>query len=444
MDVATGTHGSDTDDKLSLDPGHHVTVGAATAAQRREDTRGSSERRGRGTVTEAAGPLRGIRVLDLSWGMAGPVGVLLLAELGADVIKVEPPGGDPFRRQPGYHVWNRSRRSVVLDLKADEGREAFLRLCADADVLVEAFSPGTMDRLGLSYADVSPQFPHLVFCSVPAYPPGHRFADRPGWDATVQARSGMQSEQPGWRPGPTYLHFPAPSMAACFLLASGVLSALISRQATGRGQHVETSLYQGVLAYTTQIWQEHEHVPAGFHSVMAKTYPPGIHQTSLYECAGGEWIHAATMNGLTPTRTPEEILGLEPADRRELHGDPELRARHEGRLRAAYLERRRDELIEAFHEAGLGAEAVVPMAEVFSHAQFVANGMAATVEDPELGPTTQVGVPAVLRRTPGVIQGGQPHAGAHSREVLTEAGYSPAEIDHLLDVGILEDVSWAR
>ena len=319
-------------------------------------------------MTEPAGPLRGVRVLDLSWGVAGPVGVLLLAELGADVIKVEPPGGDPFRRQPGYHVWNRSRRSVVLDLKADEGREVFLRLCEDADVLVETFSPGTMDRLGLSYADVSPRFPRLVFCSVPAYPPGHRFADRPGWDATVQARSGMQSEQPGWRPGPIYLHFPAPSMAACFLLATGVLSALIHREATGRGQHVQTSLYQGVLAYTTQIWQEHERAPAGFHSTMAKTYPPGIHQTSLFECAGGEWIHAATMNGLTPTRTPEEILGLDPVDPRALYADPELRARHEARLRAAYLQRRREELIEEFHEAGLGAEAVGPMAEVFSHA----------------------------------------------------------------------------
>jgi len=400
---------------------------------------GKSERH----ITEPAGPLRGVRVLDLGWGLAGPLGVLLLAELGADVIKIEPPGGDPFRCQPGYHVWNRSRRSVVIDLKADEGREAFLRLSRDADVLVETFSPGAMERLGLSYADVSERFPRLVFCSVPAYPPGHRFADRPGWDATVQARSGMQSEQPGWRPGPTYLHFPAPSMAACFLLASGVLSALIHREVTGRGQHVQTSLYQGVLAYTTQIWQEHERAPAGFHSVMAKTYPPGIHQASLFECADHEWIHAATMNGRTATRTPEEILGLDPADPRALYADPALRATHEVRLRAAYRRRRRKGLIEEFHEAGLGAEAVGPMADVFSHPQFVANGMAANVEDPELGSTTQVGVPAVLRGTPGAIQSGQPRVGEHTREVLAEAMYSEAEVDHLLDAGIVEEPAWA-
>ena len=384
-------------------------------------------------------------MLDLSWGVAGPVGVLLLAELGADVVKVEPPGGDPFRRQPGYHVWNRSRRSVVLDLKAEDGRGAFLKLCEGADVVVEAFSPGTMDRLGLSYGELSGRFPRLIVCSVPAYPPGHRYADRPGWDGTVQALSGMQNEQPGWRPGPVFLHFPAPSMAACFLLAAGVLSALIHRDTDGRGQHVQTSLYQGVLAYTTQIWQEHEHTPTGYRNVMAKTYPPGVHQATLFECAGGEWIHAATMNGLTPTRTPEEILELDPVDPRATYRDATRRARHDARLRDAYVRRSREELVGEFHEARLGAEAVIPMAEVFAHPQFVANGLAATVEDPDLGPTTQVGVPAVLRGTPGGIQSGQPPVGAHSREVLAEAGYSDADIDRMVRAGIVEeDSTWAR
>ena len=124
------------------------------------------------------------------------------------------------------------------------------------------------------------------------------------------------------------------------------------------------------------------------------------------------------MNGLTPTRTPEEILGLDPVDPRALHADPELRARHEARLRAAYLQRRREELIEEFHEAGLGAEAVGPMAEVFSHPSSWRTGWRQPSRTPSSGSTTQVGVPAVLRGTPGAIQGGQPRAGAHSREVV--------------------------
>ena len=386
-----------------------------------------------------AGPLAGVRLLDLTWGMAGPIGVLMLAELGADVVKVEPPGGDPFRAQPAYHVWNRSRRSVAVDLKDPGGKDAFLRLAGGADVLVESFRPGTMARLGLSYAELGERFPRLVYCSVPAYPPGHRFASRPGWDPLVQARSGMQAAQPGWRDGPIYLHFPAPSMGACFLLAYGVLAALLSREESGRGQHVETSLYQGVLAYTTQVWQEHERAGAAFRTMMGKSYPPGIHQGSLYECAGGKWVHAATMSGRTPTSTPEEILGVERVDFSRLMADPELAAAHDARIRAAYRSRDREELIAAFRAAGLNAEAVEPMAELFSHPQFRANGMAVAVDDPELGRTTQVGVPAVLARTPGAVRGGQPGVGAHSREVLVEAGLTGAEIDALVGAGAVRE-----
>ncbi|MHB8466564.1 MAG: CaiB/BaiF CoA transferase family protein [Acidimicrobiales bacterium] len=380
------------------------------------------------------GPLQGVRVLDLSWGIAGPVGVMLLADLGADVVKVEPPEGDPFRAQPGYHVWNRSRRSLAIDLKQQAGRDTLLRACDQADVLVETFSPGTMRRLGLSFPELSPRCPRLVYASVPAYPPGHRFADRPGWDALVQARSGMQREQPGWRPGPVFLHFPAPSMAACFLLASGVLAALISREETGRGQHVETSLYQGVLAYTTQIWQRHERSSAAFTTMMQKTYPPGIHQSSVFECAGGEWIHAATMNGRTPTTTVEEILGIDPPGNLF---DPEVREQHTSRLREAYRTRDRGELLAAFHAAGLGAEVIAPMSDVFTHPQFVANSMVVGVDDSELGATTQVGVPAVLARTPGGVQGGQPRVGEHGRDVLAEVGLSDREIDELIASGVV-------
>ncbi|HUR77083.1 MAG TPA: CoA transferase [Acidimicrobiales bacterium] len=351
-----------------------------------------------------AGALDGIRILDLSWGIAGPLGVLLLAEQGADVIKVEPPGGDPYRGHPGSAVWHRSRRSVELDLKNDAARADFLRLVDTADVVVEAFSPGTMDRLGLGYDVLSARSPRLVYCSIPAYPPGHRAARRAGYDALVQARSGQQCEQPGWRPGPIHLHFQAPSMGACFLAATGIVAALIDRERTGRGQHVATSLYQGVLAYTTQIWQEHERPGPGFRSIMPKSYPPGVHQSSVYECADGEWIHAATMSGGTPTRTVEDILGVDnPAD-----------------LRAAFLRRARDELVEQFHAAGLGAEPIVAMEAAYEHGQIVANQMVARVADPELGMTTQIGVPMQLSRTPGAIQGPRPTPGQHTEEVLAE------------------------
>src|SRR5579862_8570034 len=156
----------------------------------------------RNPVTQA---LDGIRILDLSWGIAGPLGVLLLAEHGADVIKVEPPGGDPFRDYAGYRCWNRSRRSVAVDLQAPTGLRDFTQLAATADVVVETFRPGVLDRLGAGYAELSAANPRLILVSCPPYPDGHRRAGRPGYDALVQASSGMMTDQPGWRMGPTFL-----------------------------------------------------------------------------------------------------------------------------------------------------------------------------------------------------------------------------------------------
>ena len=144
------------------------------------------------------GALDGIRILDLTWGTSA-LGVLLLAEQGADVIKVEPPWGDPFRGYDGYKVWTRSRRSVRADLRTDAGRDALLTLLETADVIVEGFRPGVMDRLGLGWETLHARNPRLVACSVPAWPAGHRNAHRPGYDALVQAASGQQWE---WRRRP--------------------------------------------------------------------------------------------------------------------------------------------------------------------------------------------------------------------------------------------------
>ena len=351
--------------------------------------------------------LDGIRILDLSWGIAGPLGVLLLAEHGADVIKVEPPGGDPFRAYEGYRCWNRSRRSVVLDLKTTGGADAFRALASTADVVVESFRPDVLDRLGLGWDELHRLNPRLVMASCPPYPAGHRRAGRPGYDALVQASSGEMTDQPGWRMGPIFLHFPAPSMGAAYLVPTIVLAALAARDRTGQGQHASTSLYQGVLLYTTQLWQEVTTPPPGYHEVMARTYPPGVHQVWLFECADGEWMHYSMLSGLTPLKSLDDVLGLEPG------ADDATR-----RARVRTLPR--DELIAELRRNNHAVDPVTPAADVFHHPQTIGNGTAATVVDPELGPTTQMGVPIHLLGTPGAIVGGQPPVGAHTDEVLGE------------------------
>ena len=357
--------------------------------------------------------LDGIRILDLSWGIAGPLGVLLLAEHGADVIKIEPPGGDPFRAYEGYRCWNRSRRSVVLDLKTAADADAFRALGSTADVVVESFRPGVLERLGLGWEELHALNPRLVMVSCPPYPDGHRRANRPGYDALVQASSGEMTDQPGWRMGPIFLHFPAPSMGAAYLVPTVVLAALAARERTGHGQHASTSLYQGVLLYTTQLWQELSTPPPGYHEVMARSYPPGVHQVWLLECADGEWIHYSMLSGLTPIKSLDEVLGLEPG------ADDATR-------RARVRTRQRDELIAELRRNNHAVDPVTPAADVFHHPQTIANATAATVVDAEVGPTTQMGVPIHLLGTPGAIVGGQPPVGAHTEEILR--GLPPAGV----------------
>jgi crotonobetainyl-CoA:carnitine CoA-transferase CaiB-like acyl-CoA transferase len=381
------------------------------------------------------GALSDLRVLDLSWGIAGALGVLLLAEQGADVIKVEPPGGDPFRDYSGYAVWNRSRRSVTLDLKQAQGVDAFHRLADSADVLVETFRPGVTDRLGIGFDSLHARNPRLVYASCPAYPEGHRWADRPGYDALVQASSGQQWEQPGWRMGPIFLHVPLPSMAAMFLVPTGILAALVTREETGRGQHVRTSLFQGALLFTTQIWTYLERSHAGFYGTMAKSYPPGVHQEMIFEVANDEWVHTSVMSGLAPIKSQDEIVGVPGASDPSHY--PMLSAEERAQItplrRAAYKAREREDLIDEFRANNHAVEAIDTMEAALGahgtpHAQLVANEMIATVDDPELGKTTQVGVPLHLDGTPGAIKGPRPAVGQHNNEIFGELGYSAEQI----------------
>ncbi|HZR15573.1 MAG TPA: CoA transferase [Acidimicrobiia bacterium] len=379
-----------------------------------------------------AGALDGVRILDLSWGIAGPLGVLLLAEQGADVVKVEPPGGDPFRCYSGSHVWNRSRRSVTVDLKSGAGRDAFFRLAETADVLVESFRPGVMERLGAGYETMHDRFPRLVYTSVPGYPPGHRFANRPGYDALVQASSGQQWDQPGWRLGPIFLHMPMPSMGTIFLVPTGILAALIARETTGRGQHVTTSLLQGAFLYTTQIWQQVEHASAQYHDLMGKSYPPGIHQQMIFECANRQFVHASVMSGLAPKKSQDEILGLEDAPDAFtfMSMPPEEREVINRRRREAFKHHDRAQLVAEFQANNHAIEPIITMEEALGdpHPQLAANGMVVEVDDPDLGRTTQIGVPIHLFGTPGEIRGPQPRAGEHNDEIWGDLGYSRDDI----------------
>jgi crotonobetainyl-CoA:carnitine CoA-transferase CaiB-like acyl-CoA transferase len=216
-------------------------------------------------------------------------------------------------------------------------------------------------------------------------------------------------------------------MAAAYLVPIGILAALSAREETGRGQHVETSLFQGALALTTMLWVHAERGQNEIQASMTKTYPPGIHQRSIYECADG-WIHAA--GGRSKGKSVTEILGLpdeaSPMAVMQLGmaGTPEARVQLEAiqrQIADAYRKSTVAELVDQFTSNGLGAEPIVPMDEMLFHPQLVATGAVVEVVDPEVGPTTQLGVTVYLEKTPGRVTTARPRLGQHTEEVLAEA-----------------------
>ena len=292
------------------------------------------------------GILSGLKVLDLSRGIAGPMTTMLMADHQAHVTRIEPPGGDPFADHPGYRVWQRGKGALSLDLKDAGGLAAFLRLVDTADVLVESFRPGVTARLGIDYETLSQRNPALIYVSITGYGRGTADADRPAYDALVAARTGLQWEQRGWpegcehhmarsegfapdiempyewvqgpsRPGPLFPASTWPSLGAFFAASVGVNAALRARGLTGRGQWVETSLLQGAFAAGWGVWQRAAKPEASdFETWVFGSRSPKGH----FLCADGRWVHQWVPN-------PRFLINASETDRDaaelNLHDDPD-------------------------------------------------------------------------------------------------------------------------
>ncbi len=213
-----------------------------------------------------AAPLDGLRVLDLSWGLAGALATVVLADYGADVIRVEPPQGDPLRGEPAFPLWGRGKRRVVLDLGTAVGRATARRLAENVDVLVESFRPGVAERLGLGWEDLGWQNPGLEHASITGFGTRGPWARLKGYEGIVLAKLGGLDHVTGMapRPGPAFPAVPYASVGAAQTALHGILAALYVRERTGRGQRVETSLVQGLAAYDPWEW---------FLRVLCEKYP---------------------------------------------------------------------------------------------------------------------------------------------------------------------------
>ena len=377
-------------------------------------------------------PLSGIRVIEFCNVVAGPYCGLLLADMGADVIKVEPPGsGDSSRRSMGTAAFlavNRNKRSVALDLKDGAHREAFLRLADGADVVLENNRPGVAERLGVDHATLRARNPRLVYASISGFGQTGPYAQRAGYDLIAQGLSGVMSVTGEPDGDPIKCGIPVGDLSAALFCAVGILSALAARERTGEGQVVDTSLFEGALALS--IWETAElwatgRAPGKLGSAHRLTAPYQALRTAdgHLTVAGNtqpQWEKLCAVIGCE--ELVDDARFTTNADR--LANRPQLVAELEAALAADTT----DAWVARLEEAGIAAGPIHDYAEVFADPHTRAREMEVTMEHPEEGTVRGLGIPVKLSATPGSVRRAAPLLGEHTAEVLREAGLSDAEI----------------
>ena len=392
-------------------------------------------------------PLDGIRVLELGNYMAGPYAGTLLGDMGADVVKIEPPGEGDYTRglgpfPPGskdgasFLRLNRNKRSLALDLKRAEGKRAFLALVRRADVVIENFRAGTMDSLGVGYEALVAERPALVYLSVTGFGRTGPYRDRPGLDLILQAESGIMSATGEEDRPPVKVGVPVVDMATALYGAYAVVCALRVRDRDGVGQLIDLSLLEAGVSLA--IWESGVYlttgeIPGRLGSAHRLTAPYQAFRTKDGYIAVG---------ATTPPTWPAfcRVLGLEDllSDAGLATGSLRFGRRGElaERIERVTVTKTTDDWMGALQDAGVPCGRINTYADVFADPHLAARGIFADIPDPVLGELRSIGSPLHLSKTPPRLLRSGPRLGEHSREILVEAGISPRDIDALFAAGV--------
>ncbi len=382
-------------------------------------------------------PLRDLSVIDLTVARAGPVAVRQLADWGASVTRVEPPGpnedsmGVGARHGPDFQNLHRNKRCLTIDLKQPEGLEIFFRLTKDADVLVENFRPGVKHRLGVDYESVRERNPRIVYGSISGFGQDGPYRDRAGVDQIAQGMGGLMSITGLPGQGPVRVGVPIADLSAGMFLAIGILVALRERDRSGKGQWVHTSLLEAQIAmldFQATRWLMDREVPpqAGNH------HPTGI-PMGVYPTADSHINLAAPSNRMF--RKFCRALGAEPLLEQDRYADGPSRYQNQEALHqeiASYTRKRKSaEWIEILNREGIPCGPILRIDETFADPQVRHLGIATPVEHPDRGEIEIVGQPMHLERTPQRMRGAAPDRGQHSDTILAELGYTDEMISEL-------------
>ena len=393
------------------------------------------------------GPLNGMTVIELAHIMSGPTCGLMLADMGADVIKVEKPEGDDSRRflppaiegeAAAFMMMNRNKRGMVINLKTDKGKEVLRRLVSKADCLLENFRKGTMEGLGLGYEVLRKDNPGLIYAEISGFGRTGPYAERGGFDLIAQGMSGlmaMTGEGPG-RP-PVKVGAPVTDIVAGILAAMGICAAYAHKLKTGEGQKVDTSLMEAGI--TLSYWQSAIAFATGQSPGPLGSAHPLNAPYQAFKTADG-WINVGAAN----QRNWERMLGL--LERPDLQNDPRF-ARNEDRmsnldalveiLNSVFEQNTSAHWLEKFSSAGVPAGPVLSIAEMHEDPQTIAREMVPFVDHPVAGRTQTIGAPVKFSETRCRVEYAAPTLGQQTREILAEAGYDASEIDTLIADGVV-------
>lgn len=380
-------------------------------------------------ATTHRAPLAGVRVLDLTRLLPGPMGTLHLADLGADVIKIEDLGAGDYATPSVRELVNRNKRGIRIDLKRPEGAETLLRLCEGADVLVEGFRPGVMQRLGVGYEAVAARNPRIVYCSLSGFGQSGPFAQRPGHDINYGALAGVV-DQIGTAHSPALSNLPVADLLGGTMTAvMGILAALFDAQRTGHGRHVDVAIADGVLAHAVlplAALNQHGHVPPAGQS----TLTGALACYAVYRTADDRFVAVGALERKFWDALCQRI-GRE--DLQPLHrsGDAATQERVRAELAALFASQPLAHWSEVFADGEACVTPVLKLDEALAHPQFAARGMVL----PGAEGARQLGLPVKLSGHEPPPPRPAPAAGEHTAEILREAGYTPAEVETLRALG---------
>ncbi|KEF38517.1 putative acyl-CoA transferase/carnitine dehydratase [Schinkia azotoformans MEV2011] len=393
------------------------------------------------------GALEGVRVLDLTRVLAGPYCTMILGDLGAEIIKVEAPGGSDDTRYWGppyketesayYLCANRNKRAITLNLKTEQGREVLKKLLIESDVVIENFKSGTMEKWGLSYSELKELNPRIIHCSITGFGHNGPYQQLPGYDFIIQAMSGLMSITGSEQSGPVKVGVAISDLFTGLYANIGILAALNERNQSGEGQSIDISLFDSQLSALANVASNY--LISGKIPGLLGNNHPNIVPYQPFDTKDGKMVVAVGNDG--QFRKLCSVLGIEDigVDERYATNSKRLENRDELTeiLSLQFKVKTSKEWLIDLNESGIPAGPIQNMKEVFEDPQVAARNMVYEVNHPTIGEIKLVGSPLKLSRTPVQVRSHPPLAGEHSKEVLLEIGYTNEMIEGMKELKII-------